>query len=716
MKLKNALSAALAAVMLLSCGSSALAVTAETEAKTSDLIFYRTKARETFDGEITLPGKGDITDVQTAGDFPVFSVSGFQGSSIQFEDLYKSAEQPLTITRDGKEQEETCSFAVYDRVTLNGDKGSVTLTVKDNKSLKPIPGAEYSLYQGSRRVEDGLVSDASGKITVTGLQPGKYELRPENTVTGYLATSVAIPFTIGGLELAGGDISIRTTAGKKITADENEILIAGEFSPDIELTATKEDHLEGIAVELENYGATLEDVGKKISKSFATAKETEEFINTEKNAGNICGAVEIRYTLKSTPGKSTCNYIQYLEAKPISQATPTPTPGNGNQNQGNGSQTPGISATPTPKPTAAPTPQTVAHGTVTIYTLCKNKPLPGVMLELIGKTAAGTGVNKVYQSDSGGLVTIDKVPEGEYTVQVIEDEAVRDYNIPYSERVIVGTGAVSAVKLEFSLLQGEISGTVTDPDGEPLQGITVGLYPVSERIAQENLSGKVQSKDEKEDISGKTYYNAANAAAVAVSDLDGEFTFHRVELGSYELVPLVFGGYFAPETPAACEVMDERGKEVSVTVETTRVSLLYLGKNGGKLTGRTVTLDDPLRTTWVTSREPMILKGLVPGEYTARVENEDGKEEIEPFTFTVEENSSEQVLEIKTNATSGETDIPKAEPEKEREEKPEEKPRQEVSAGKWIAIAVLGLLALGGAVFFLVRVIRKKKPEKGGIK
>ena len=33
----------------------------------------------------------------------------------------------------------------------------------------------------------------------------------------------------------------------------------------------------------------------------------------------------------------------------------------------------------------------------------------------------------------------------------------------------------------------------------------------------------------------------------------------------------------------------------------------YLGKNGGKLTGRTVTLDDPLRTTWVTSREPMIL-------------------------------------------------------------------------------------------------------------
>lgn len=713
MKLKNALSAALAAVMLLSCGSSALAVTAETEAKTSDLIFYRTKARETFDGEITLSDKGEITDVRTAGGSPAFSISGFQGSSIQFEDLYKSAEQPLTITRDGKEQEKTCSLAVYDPVTLNGDKGSVTLTVKDNKSLKPIPGAEYSLYQGSRRVEDGLVSDASGKVTVTGLQPGKYELRPENAVTGYLATSAAIPFTIGGLELSGGDISIRTTAGKKITADENEILIAGVFSPDIELTATKEDHLEGIAVELENYGATLEDVGKKISKSFATAKETEEFINTEKNAGNICGAVEIRYTLKSTPGKSTCNYIQYLEAKPISQATPTPTPGNGNQNQGNGTQTPGISATPTPKPTATPAPQTSPYGTVTVMAECKGKPMPGVTLELIGKTTAGTGVDKVYLTDNEGMIFIDKVPEGNYTLSVLESEATELYDIPYIQNINVGAGSACYQRLSFTKLTGSISGTVTDRDGEPLRNITIGLYSVSDRAAQEDLSGKVKSKDEKEDISGKTYYNAGNAAAVAVSNLDGEFTFTRVEVGDYELMPLVSGGYYAPEEAVSCALAQTDVTDAQVTVESTRVSVLYLGKNGGKLTGRTVMLNDPLRTTWVTDRDPVILKGLIPGEYTATVQSEEGKEDIEPYTFTVEDSPEEQVLEITTDAAIGEVDIPSAEPEKKPEEKLLENQENKLPI---LGIVFLCVLLCGAAGFIIYRYIKKKKPEKGGMK
>ncbi len=713
MKLKKLLAVALAAAISFSGSVSAFAATATKEEKMPDLIFYRSKARETFDGEISLPGKGTITDAQTAGDSPAFSVSSFEGSSIQFEALYKSTEQPLTVTRDGKTEEHTAAAAVYDRVQLIGDKGSVTLTVKDNKTLKPVPGAEYSLYQGSHRVQDGLVSDASGKVTVTGLLPGAYELRPLNNITGYLATSASIPFTIGGLELSGGDISIRTSAGKKITADENEILIAGEFSPDIELTATKSDHLSEITVELENYGATLDSAGKTVSKSFSSAREAAEYLNAEKNAWNICGAVEIRYTLKISPGKSTCNYIQYLEAKPVSQVTPTPTPGSGNQNQGSGTQTPIVSATPTPQPTATPAPQVTPYGTVTIAAECKGKPMPGVTMELIGKTSAGTGVDKVYLTDSEGMIFIDKVPEGTYTLSVVETEATDLYDIPYTQNINVGAGSACYQRVSFSKLTGSISGVVTDTDGEPLRNITVGLYSVSDRMEQEDLSGKVKSKDEKEDISGKTYYNAANAAAVAVSDLDGEFTFTRVEVGDYELMPLVTGGYFAPEQPATCTLAQNDVTDAQVTVESTRVSILYLGKNGGKLTGRTVMLDDPLRTTWVTARDPVILKGLIPGEYTATVQSEEGKEDIEPYTFTVEDSPEEQAIEIQTDAKIGETDIPSAEPEEKPEEKQPEKQENKLPI---IGIIACCVLICGAAGFIIYRYIKKRKPEKGGMK
>lgn len=713
MKFRKAMAATLAAAIFLFCGTGAYAATAETE-KDPDYVFYRTKARDTFEGDISVPGKGEITSAEIKeGEVPAFFISGFEGSTVSFDSLYKSGEQTLLVTKDSKEKEITCGFAVYDRVELELDTGSVTLTVKDNKTLKPVSGAEYALYQGSKRIEEGLVSDSAGKITVSKLVPGSYELRPAGAASGYQAVSAGVPFTIGGVELAGGETGIRTSEGKKITAEDNEILIAGEFSPDVELKAVKEEQITSVTVTYENFGAELEQPGKTETKTFAVVKEAETDINSRKAAGEITGPVKIEYNLRTPVGRSTCNFTQYVEAKAQEQPTPAPTPNN-NQNQGgNNWQNSTPSPLPTPTPTPVPTAAPAQYGTLSAYAVCKEKPLSGITMELIGRTSTGTGVDKTYLTDEQGMIYIDKVPDGEYTLQVIENEATAIYSIPYDEKVTVGAGADSSVKMEFSLLTRTVSGTVMDMDGEPLSNITVGLYSVADRTAQEDLSGKIKSEEEQEDISGRTYYNAANTSDLAVTDEDGKFSFSSVEIGEYELMPLVTGGYFAPEEAASCSVTNETDPDVELRVESTRTSITYLGKHGGKLVGRTVTLNDAARTTWVTSKDPMVLKGLVPGEYTLTVQNEEGKEEIEDYSFTVPESSEEQVLNIETSATTGETDIPK-EPE---EKKPEQKPESEkVPAWKWGLIAVISILAAGGIAFFIVWKIRKKKPEKGGMK
>lgn len=725
MKLRIVVAAVLTAAVLLFCGVPALAVTAEEETIIPDLVFYRAKHTDTFEGEIDIRGgKGKVTGVEVkAGEDPAFFLSGFDDDLAYFDSLYKSAEQTLTVTRDGKEYEVVSNLAVYDRVELSQDKGSVTLTVKDNRTLKPISNAEYSLYRGGKRIEDGLVSDGNGKITVTGLESGNYELRPSAAPEGYQATAKSVPFTIGGLELAGGEVAIRTTAGKKITADSNELLIAGKYSPDVQITASKETQISSIGVTLLNYGAELEKPGKALKKTFSGAKEAEDFINQEKNSGNICGSVEITYSLKFEAGRSTCNFIQYLEAQTVSKPTAAPaqTPSNNQSTNSNtypnsgGNQHSVQSATPSPTPTPTPTPAPkapAAYGTVTAYTVCKGKPLPGILLELIGRTSTGTGVNKTYLTNADGMIFIDKVPEGDYTLTVIENETTEIYHIPYQERVTVGAGADSSVKMEFDLLTGSISGTVADPDGEPLNNATVALYSLSDRAVQENLSSKVKSAQEEEDISRQTFYNAANADDIAVTDESGDFTFSDVEIGDYEIMPLVSGGYFSSGI-TSCSVTGEENMEAEITVETTRVSITYLGKHEGKLTGRTVTLNDAARTTWVTSKEPMVLKGLVPGEYALSVQSEEGKEDIEPYSFTVPESSEEVTLEIKTDASSGETDIPKLKEEKKPQEKEETK---ETTGQTWIILGVLAVLAAGAVAFLIFTLAKKKKPEKGGIK
>lgn len=116
----------------------------------------------------------EITNVE-AGEDPAFTLSS-EGNTLKFDSLYTYAEQAVKVVCGEETVEKKLGLAVYDLVDVAPTKGSVTLTVKNSRTLKPIPNAAYTLYEGTASVKTGLTTDKAGQITVGSLDPGEYEL------------------------------------------------------------------------------------------------------------------------------------------------------------------------------------------------------------------------------------------------------------------------------------------------------------------------------------------------------------------------------------------------------------------------------------------------------------------------------------------------------------------------------------------------------------
>ncbi|KGL39636.1 hypothetical protein EP56_13845 [Listeriaceae bacterium FSL A5-0209] len=86
-------------------------------------------------------------------------------------------------------------------VTVNAlDKvipGTVVLTKVDNVSGETLAGATFKLLDGNQNeLQTGLVTDASGKLTIPDLDPGNYALVETGAPVAYQLNSTPIPFTI----------------------------------------------------------------------------------------------------------------------------------------------------------------------------------------------------------------------------------------------------------------------------------------------------------------------------------------------------------------------------------------------------------------------------------------------------------------------------------------------------------------------------------------
>ena len=131
-------------------------------------------------------------------------------------------------------------------------------------------------------------------------------------------------------------------------AGNNEVLIGGKFSPDVELTAGHEKQIGSVTVTYENYGAKLNKKGESKTFEYVTLQATQEELNHLENSGEVCGAVHISYKLAEKSGRSYTQYLTEREPEPTPAPTATPKP------------------TSTPKPTAVPFTTPIPNGQLTI--------------------------------------------------------------------------------------------------------------------------------------------------------------------------------------------------------------------------------------------------------------------------------------------------------------------------------------------------------------
>ena len=160
-KLNQLAAVVLAAVFVFASALPAGAVVV-TDLPIPDRVFYRETPGETFSGEFAMDK--EISEVE-AGEDPAFTLS-FKGNTLKFDSLYTSTEQAIKVVCGAETVEKKLGLAVYDPVDVAPAKGSVTLTVKNSRTLKPVSNAAYTLYKGTSVVKSGLTTDKAGQITV----------------------------------------------------------------------------------------------------------------------------------------------------------------------------------------------------------------------------------------------------------------------------------------------------------------------------------------------------------------------------------------------------------------------------------------------------------------------------------------------------------------------------------------------------------------------
>lgn len=693
-----------------------------TETPTPDRVFYRETAGDTFSGEFGLDK--EITNVE-AGDDPVFTLS-FEGSTLSFSKLMKSVEQTVRVACEDETIDQELALAVYDPVDVTPAKGSVTLTVKNSRTLKPVANAAYTLYQGTKAIKTGLNTDKSGQISVGSLAPGEYELRQASVPKGY-KSATGVKFTVTSLDLSGGDKEIRTTEGKKIVAGENEVLIAGKFSPDITLTAAQEKQVSGITVKYENFGATLDKKGEEKTFEYVTLQAAEEEINHLKNSGEICGAVHITYSLAAKSGRSTCNYTQYLtEQEP--DPTPVPAPP---VNQGGTANTstatprptaaPTPKVTPTPKATASPTPSplpSLAPVTTPVPTpvtdaqltiaCTSDKDKQAFSFEISGTKADGGTYRKDFKTDADGKL-MTSIPAGKY---VVTPKNVKGFDLPEPQNIELTGGSSVYLSFEYTANQRDLTLTVLDDDGQPVPGVTVGLFEpgeVSVPVVSKNAASEstdisqtmADIKSQKEaDEKLRDPYTKANALYVGKTGEDGSAVLQKVPVSEFVAVPIDFpDGYSAEKIPTEISAGLHEKHTLSckyVTVDLT----VHSNATDSVVVGAEVTLLDGSGeelATWTTDEKAHRLIRVPEGDYSLQI-TQDGQ--TDKVGFTVGREKSMQEIQLKTY-------LPGVVDEREK---------QGISLDDWESIlpfAAGGLVLVAGLIVVLL-IYRDSRKRSGG--
>ncbi|EEU80230.1 SpaA isopeptide-forming pilin-related protein [Enterococcus faecalis] len=199
---------------------------------------------------------------------------------------YELDQTPLTFTIEKGQME-----AVQVQMTNKETPGSVILTKTDDKTGEVLQGAVFELQDKEGKVlQSNLITDETGKIVITDLAPGEYQLVETQAPTGYELDQTPV------------DVMIKKGQTEAIQVAKTNKLILGSVIL-TKIDATNGEVLQGAIFE-------LQDEKGKTLQSNLTTDETGKIALTDLVPGNY-QLVEVQaptgYDLDATPVTFTVN-------------------------------------------------------------------------------------------------------------------------------------------------------------------------------------------------------------------------------------------------------------------------------------------------------------------------------------------------------------------------------------------------------------------------
>ncbi|MEC0282019.1 SpaA isopeptide-forming pilin-related protein [Terribacillus saccharophilus] len=317
--------------------------------------------------------------------------------------------------------------------------GEVILTKIDDRDNSVLADAAFSLYkENGELVQDGLKTDAKGKLTVSDLQPGSYYFQETKAPENYDLNEEKLPFTIERSQVEAAQVRAENT----LTPGAVSLVKVDEDDQNLRLTGA-EYKLQDANGEVVKENLVTNEEGRIVVEDLAPG--TYYFVETQ--------APE-HYQLDDTP-------IEVKVEKGQQEAAVV---------------------------TAS---NTLIPGSVVLEKIDSadhSITLEGASFKLVN--SKGDVVEERLVTDKVGRITVNNLKPGEY--QFIEIDAPKDYELdaePITFTVEKSQKEALVIQQTNTLKPGEVELTKVNKHdtGETLAGAEYALKDASGNVVKENL-------------------------------------------------------------------------------------------------------------------------------------------------------------------------------------------------------------------------------------
>ncbi len=326
-------------------------------------------------------------------------------------------------------QQETVQIEVENLYT----PGTFELT-KTGEDGELLAGVTFELQDAEGvTLEEDLVTNEDGILTIDNLDPGKYQLVETATIDGYDLIDEPIPFEIG----LGQDRKTELTFENPLSTGAVELIKVNENGEKLEGAAFRLEDEEGNVLQED---LTTDEEGKLLVEDLKPGKY--QFIETEAPFG---------YELDDTPRpfEIAFNQQETIQIEVENLYTPA------------------------------------------TFELTKTgedgKLLAGVTFEL--QDADGETIEEGLVTNADGILTIDNLDPGKY--QLVETATIDGYDLidePIPFEIGLGQDKKTEITFENPLSTGAVELIKVNENGEKLEGAVFRLEDEEGNVLQENLT------------------------------------------------------------------------------------------------------------------------------------------------------------------------------------------------------------------------------------